>query len=38
VIDFYSRNKGSIPKNKGVEKYIKLKEKGTLKDFVEKNA
>jgi hypothetical protein len=37
VIDFYIRNKGSISKNKGVEKYLKLKEKGTLKEFVEKN-
>jgi len=38
VIDFYTKNKGLISKNKGVEKYIKMKEKGTLKEYVEKNA
>jgi hypothetical protein len=38
VIDFYIKNKGQISKNKGVEKYIKMKEKGTLKDYIEKNA
>lgn len=38
VIDFYTKNKGVIPKNKGVDKYVKMKEKGTLKDYIEKNA
>jgi hypothetical protein len=38
VIDFYTKNKGQISKNKGVEKYIKMKEKGTLKEYVEKNS
>lgn len=38
VIDFYTKNKGLISKNKGVKKYIKMKEKGTLKEYVEKNA
>lgn len=38
VIDFYIKNKGVIPKNKGVDKYVKMKEKGTLKDYIEKNA
>jgi hypothetical protein len=38
VIDFYSKNKGAISKNKAVDKYIKMKEKGTLKDYLEKNA
>jgi len=37
-IDFYTKNKGQISKNKGVEKYIKMKEKGTLKEYVEKNS
>ena len=38
VIDFYTKNKGMISKNKGVEKYLKMKEKGTLKEYIEKNA
>lgn len=38
VIDFYTRNKGQISKNRGVEKYIKIKEKGTLKEYIENNA
>lgn len=36
VINFYVKNKSQISKNKDVEKYIKMKEKGTLKNFVEK--
>src|SRR4051794_36233804 len=32
VIEFYDRNKAQMSKNKGVEKYIKMKEKGTLKE------
>lgn len=38
VIDFYTKNKGLIPKNKGADKYVKMKEKGTLKDYIKKNA
>lgn len=38
VIQFYEANKKVIPKDKDVEKYIKMKEKGTLKDYIEKNA
>ncbi|MDH5597732.1 MAG: hypothetical protein OEY34_01330 [Cyclobacteriaceae bacterium] len=38
VIDLYTKNKGLISKNKGAEKYIKMKEKGTLLEYVEKNA
>ncbi|HEX8039663.1 MAG TPA: hypothetical protein VF490_10955 [Chryseosolibacter sp.] len=38
VIGFYSRNKNAIKKDKNVEKYIKMKESGTLKEYVEKNA
>jgi hypothetical protein len=36
VIDYYQKNKDYIPKNKGVEKYIKLKEKGKLESSIEK--
>lgn len=38
VMDFYTRNKAYLEKNKEVEKYIKMKTKGTLKDYIEKNA
>lgn len=38
VIDFYSRNKGIIAKDKNVEKYIKMKKKGKLKGHIEKYA
>ena len=38
VIEFYTRNKGNIPRSKAVEKYIKMKEKGELRAFIEKNA
>jgi hypothetical protein len=38
VIEFYTKNKEALSKNKNVEKYIKMKEKGTLKEFIEKNA
>ena len=38
VIELYTRNKSVLPKNKNVEKYIKMKDKGTLKKYVEKNA
>jgi hypothetical protein len=36
VIEFYDTNKGLLPKDKSVEKYMKMHKKGTLKEFVEK--
>ncbi len=38
VIEFYTKNKDFLTKDKNVEKYIKMKEKGTLKAYIEKNA
>ena len=38
VIAFYEKNKVSLPKDKNVEKYIKMKDKGTLTKYVTKNA
>ena len=38
VIEFYTKNKAFLTKDKNVEKYIKMKEKGTLPDFIQKNA
>ncbi len=38
VIEFYKKNRELMPKDKNVEKYIKMKEKGTLKEYIEKNA
>jgi hypothetical protein len=38
IIEFYTKNKSKMPKDKNVEKYIKMRDKGTLKEFVEKNA
>ncbi len=37
VIDFYTRNRGNMEKDKNVEKYIKMKEKGTLEEFITKS-
>jgi len=37
VIDFYENNRKSLPKDKNVEKYIKMKEKGELEDYVKNN-
>ena len=37
VIKFYTKNKSVLPKDKNVEKYIKLKKKGKLKEYIEKN-
>jgi len=36
VINFYEKNKKWTDKNAGVEKYIKMKKKGTLNDYVKK--
>jgi len=38
VIEFYTKNKDFMPKDKNIEKYIKMKDKGTLKEYIEKNA
>ncbi len=38
VITFYTKNKAFLTKDKNIEKYIKMKEKGTLDEFIEKNA
>lgn len=38
VIEFYTKNKEFMSKDKNVEKFIKMKDKGTLKEYVEKNA
>ena len=38
VINFYEKNKSFLPKDKNVESYIKMKKKGKLKEYVEKNA
>lgn len=38
VIKFYSKNKQALPKDKNIEKYLKMQEKGTLNEYIEKNA
>jgi hypothetical protein len=38
VIEFYTKNRDLMSKDKNVEKYIKMKDKGTLKAYIEKNA
>lgn len=37
VIEFYNMNSHLLPKDKNVEKYIKMKDKGTLNEYIEKN-
>lgn len=37
VVDFYRKNQALLKKDKNVEKYAKMKEKGTLEDFIKKN-
>ena len=37
VIDFYNKNRENLEKDKNVEKYIKMKEKGTLEEFIAKS-
>ena len=37
VINFYTKNKASLAKDKAVEKYIKMKEKGELENFIKSN-
>lgn len=38
VIEFYTKNKDYIKKDKNVEKYIKMKNKGKLEAYIQKNA
>ncbi|MFN8256068.1 MAG: hypothetical protein U0W24_10295 [Bacteroidales bacterium] len=38
VMDFYVKNKSVLKKDKNVEKYLKMKEKGTLEEYISKNA
>ncbi|WP_430813412.1 hypothetical protein [Carboxylicivirga sp. RSCT41] len=38
VIEFYTKNKAFMPKDKNVEKYVKMKNKGKLKEYIEKYA
>jgi hypothetical protein len=37
VIEFYLKNKEHLKKDNNVEKYIKLKEKGKLEEYISKN-
>lgn len=37
VIDYYEQYKDKLGKNKGVEKYIKMKSEGTLENYVREN-
>ncbi len=37
VIEFYTKNRKTLSRDRNVEKYIKMKEKGTLLDFIEQN-
>jgi hypothetical protein len=38
VIEFYKANREFLSKDKNVEKYIKMKNKGKLEEYIEKNA
>jgi hypothetical protein len=38
VIEFYTKNKDVIGKDKNVEKYIKMKEKGKFDEYIKNNA
>ncbi len=38
AIDFYEKNKNYLKKDKNIEKYIKMRENGTLKNYIEKNS
>jgi hypothetical protein len=37
VIDFYQKNRDNLKKDENVERYIKMKEAGTLEDYIKKN-
>ncbi len=36
VMEYYQKNKDNLIKDKNVEKYIKMKEKGTLEEYIKK--
>lgn len=36
AIDFYNANKNALEKDKNIEKYIKIKERGELEEYVTK--
>lgn len=38
VIEFYQNNKAFLSKDKNVKKYIKMKDKGTLEEYIAQNA
>lgn len=38
VIEFYTKNKENLKKDKNVEKYIKLNQKGKLEDYISKKS
>lgn len=38
VMDFYTKNRENLKKDKNVEKYIKMKEQGKLEEYVRKNS
>ncbi|MFN8241414.1 MAG: hypothetical protein U0X39_11795 [Bacteroidales bacterium] len=37
VLEFYTRNRDFLAKDKNVEKYLRMKEKGTLEEFIKAN-
>ncbi|MFT5723230.1 MAG: hypothetical protein ACI9JN_000339 [Bacteroidia bacterium] len=38
VLDFYTKNRSMLSKDKNIEKLLKLREKGKLKSFIESNS
>lgn len=38
VIEFYLKNKGDLKRDKNVEKYIEMKESGSLEEYIKANA
>lgn len=38
VMDFYTKNKDDLRKDKNVEKYLKMKNEGTLEAYIARNA
>lgn len=38
VLEFYIKNKENLKKDNNVEKYIKMKEKGKLEEYISRNA
>ena len=37
IIDFYTKNRKALSKDKNVEKYVKMKKAGTLDDYISNN-